>query len=212
MGKLVPYVEWGYGWVQGLGWCRRVVCLPLWWWCMLRVCTVYCFCSPTPFFAPKSSEVTVREWMKVTQPCPILCDPMDYIAHGILQARILEWVAFSFSRGSSQPRDWTQVSHIAGGSFTNWAIREAHQKWQLCFFSVWSFCILSLICPNCTCMQLFFIPQSCFVFRCSEDTFVHVQLLKQRVPGLSQIPACLHETLLSWSKIKTQTPTIVSEL
>ena len=42
--------------------------------------------------------------MKVTQSCPTLCDPMDYIAHGILQAIILEWVAFSFSRGSSKPR------------------------------------------------------------------------------------------------------------
>ena len=54
-----------------------------------------------------------------------LCDPLDYTVHGILQARILEWVAFPFSRGSSQPRDWTQVSHIAGGFFTSWATREA---------------------------------------------------------------------------------------
>ena len=53
------------------------------------------------------------------------CDPMDYTVHGILQARILEWVAFPFSRGSSQPRDQTQVSHIAGGFFTSWATREA---------------------------------------------------------------------------------------
>ena len=45
--------------------------------------------------------------------------------HRILQARILEWVAVPFSRGSSQPRDWTQVSHIAGGFFTSWATREA---------------------------------------------------------------------------------------
>ena len=51
--------------------------------------------------------------------------PMDYMVHGILQARILEWVASPFSRGSSQPRDWTQVSHIAGGFFSSWAIREA---------------------------------------------------------------------------------------
>ena len=72
--------------------------------------------------------------------------------------------------------------------------------------------LLSLICPNCTCMQLFSIPHSCFVFRCSKDTFVHVQLPKQRVPDLSQIPACLNETLLSRSNIKAQTPTIVSEL
>ena len=43
--------------------------------------------------------------IKVTQSGPTLCDPMDYIVHGILQARILEWVAFPFFRGSSQPRD-----------------------------------------------------------------------------------------------------------
>ena len=49
---------------------------------------------------------------------------MDYTVHGILQARILEWVAFSFSRGSSQPRDQTQVFHIAGEFFTSWATRE----------------------------------------------------------------------------------------
>ena len=48
-----------------------------------------------------------------------LCDPMDYTVHGILQARILEWVAFPFSRASSQSRDQTQVSHIAGGFFTS---------------------------------------------------------------------------------------------
>ena len=54
------------------------------------------------------------------------CDTMDFSppgssVHGILQARILEWVAFCFSRGSSQPRDQTQVSHTAGGFFTVWA-------------------------------------------------------------------------------------------
>ena len=57
--------------------------------------------------------------VKVAQSCLTLCDPMDYTLHGILQARILEWVAFSFSRGSSQPRERTQVSLIAGGFFTN---------------------------------------------------------------------------------------------
>ena len=57
--------------------------------------------------------------VKVTQSCPTLCDPMDYTVLGILQARILEWVAFPFSRGFSQPRDRTQVSRIAGGFFTS---------------------------------------------------------------------------------------------
>ena len=64
--------------------------------------------------------------IKVTQLCPIFCDPMDYTVHGILQARILEWVAVPFSRGSSQPRDWIQVSFIAGGFFTSWATGEAY--------------------------------------------------------------------------------------
>ena len=63
-------------------------------------------------------------WMKVAQSCPSLCDPMDSTVYGILQARILLWVAFPFSRGSSQPRNWTGVSFIAGRFFTNWATRE----------------------------------------------------------------------------------------
>ena len=50
--------------------------------------------------------------VKVAQLCPTLCDPMDYRVQGILQERILEWVAFPFSRGSSQPRDQTLVSLI----------------------------------------------------------------------------------------------------
>ena len=55
----------------------------------------------------------------VTQSCPTLCDPRDYTVHGILQSRTLEWVAVPFSRGSSQPRDQIQSSHIAGGFFTS---------------------------------------------------------------------------------------------
>ena len=57
---------------------------------------------------------------------PMLCGT----GHGILQARIVEWVAFPFSRGSSQPRDQTQVSCIAGGFFTSWATREAQEYWK----------------------------------------------------------------------------------
>ena len=56
--------------------------------------------------------------------------PMDYRVHGILQARLLEWVAFLLPRGSSQPRDQTQVSCIAGGFFTSWATREAQEFWS----------------------------------------------------------------------------------
>ena len=67
---------------------------------------------------------------KSLQSGPTLCDPMDCTppgssVHGILQARLLEWVAILFSSGSSWPRDWTQVSPIAGRFFTIWATREA---------------------------------------------------------------------------------------
>ena len=64
----------------------------------------------------------------VAQSCLTLCDPMDYTVHGILQTRILEWIAIPVSRGSSQPRHWTQVFHTEGGFFTSWATREAHFK------------------------------------------------------------------------------------
>ena len=61
----------------------------------------------------------VHSEVKVAWSCPTICDPIDYTAHGILQARILEWVAVPFSRGSSQPMDRTLVSRIAGGFFTS---------------------------------------------------------------------------------------------
>ena len=69
--------------------------------------------------------------VKVTESCPTLCSPMDCSPPGssvyrILQARTLKWVAISFSKGSSQPGDRTQVSCIAGRLFTVWATKEAH--------------------------------------------------------------------------------------
>ena len=71
-----------------------------------------------------------RVCVLVTRSCLTFCDlmdcsPPDSSVRGILQARILEWVAISFSRGSSQPRDWTRVSHVASRFFTIWATREA---------------------------------------------------------------------------------------
>ena len=54
--------------------------------------------------------------MKVSQLCPTLWDPTDHTVNGILQARIMEWVAIPFSRGSSQPRDQTQVSQFQADS------------------------------------------------------------------------------------------------
>ena len=72
----------------------------------------------------------MSEWVsEVTQLCPTLCDPMDCSlpgssVHGISQARVLEWVAISFSRGPSRPRGRTKVSRIVGRRFTLWATRE----------------------------------------------------------------------------------------
>ena len=71
--------------------------------------------------------------------CPTLRDPMDCSlpgssVHEIFQARVLEWVAISFSRGSSRPRDWTWVSHIVGRCFTIWATREDsifYRHWKI---------------------------------------------------------------------------------
>ena len=80
----------------------------------------------------KDSEI-MKGKVKVAQSCPTLCDPLGYTVHGILQARILEWTAVPFSRRSSQPRNWTRVSCIAGGFFTSWATRGAQWKENLQF-------------------------------------------------------------------------------
>ena len=91
------------------------------------------------------------EWrIEVTQLCPTLCDPMDCSlpgssVHGIFQAIVLEWIAISFSRGSSQPRDRTQVSHIVDRCFTVWATMAVtlKGKWKCKSLShVWLFAIL----------------------------------------------------------------------
>ena len=81
------------------------------------------------FFHVISQRPSV-EFSSVAQSCQTLCDPMDgnlpgSVVHGIFQARILEWAAISFSRGSSQPRDRTWISCIADRRFTVWATREA---------------------------------------------------------------------------------------
>ena len=72
------------------------------------------FCA----FRDETVVVTLKVKMKVSQSYLTLYDPIDYTVHGILQARILEWGAFPFSRGSSQPRVQTQVSRTAGRFFT----------------------------------------------------------------------------------------------
>ena len=72
-----------------------------------------------PIVPPGKPHLNGKESESRSVVCLTLCYPMNYTVHGILQARILEWVTFSFSRGSSQPRDGTQVSCIAGRIFTS---------------------------------------------------------------------------------------------
>ena len=93
-------------------------------WCndQLHV-TTKTWCSQTNIFLKNSHNKKEN-----AQLCLTLSNPIGYTVYRILQARILEWVAFPFSRGSSQPRDGTQVSCIAGRFFTNWDIREAKKK------------------------------------------------------------------------------------
>ena len=84
----------------------------------------YC-CSRNLEFGMNNYQIVL-----VAQSCPNFCNPMDCSLsgsslHGIFQARMLEWVAIPFSRGSSQPKDRTRVSHIAGRFFAIWATKKA---------------------------------------------------------------------------------------
>ena len=129
---LMGKVEWGGDpvyWSLGLYFCfvcclDEASCTGCYWWlgdarsCIQVVSFVW--------------KVKVKE-SEVAQSCPTLCDPVECSppgssVHGTLQARILEWVAISFSRGSSQPRDWTQVSRIAGRRFNLWATGEVQLR------------------------------------------------------------------------------------
>ena len=103
-GWMASPTQWTLVWVNSGSWR---------WTGSLVCCSLWC---------RQDSDMTeLRNWteligrkvkVKITQLCLTLCDSMDYRVHGILQARILEWIAFSFSRGSSQPKDWTCVSCV----------------------------------------------------------------------------------------------------
>ena len=82
-------------------------------------------------------HICILKWSEIAQSCPTLCDPMDCSlpvssVHGIFQAIVLAWIAISFSRGSSQPRDGTRISRIVDKCFTVWATREVHSKNTVC--------------------------------------------------------------------------------
>ena len=116
----------------------------------------------------------------VVQSCPTLCDSVDCsppgsAIHGIFQAEMLEWVAFFFSRGSSQPQDWTPISCISYAGrwiLYHWATWEAllHlQKWESCVLQFWyvfflclDFWLRILRLNNSYCIHQWFTPFYCW--------------------------------------------------
>ena len=115
----------------------------------------------------------------VSQSCPTICDAMDYSppgssVHGIFQTRILEWVAIPFSRGSSQPRDQTWVSCIAGSFFTVWAMREASSI-SLSFLETFIIWLKSLL-PGLHC--------GIWTLSCSMQDLIPWSGIKPRPPAL----------------------------
>ena len=96
------------------------------------------YCPHFPTLQSNMSEFTLKNYSRIDYIDSLLflglCSPPDSSVHGILQARILEWVATPFTRGSYQPRNWTWVSHVAGRVFTIWATREA----QIAFYVVFN--------------------------------------------------------------------------
>ena len=155
--------------------------------CYLKKNLVTCFFSRIYILVLHNSVVE-----SVAQFYPTLCDPMDCIGpgssvHGILQERILESVAIPFSRGSSWPRDRTQVSCVAGRFFTIWATGKtlSENSIVICRISTWT---LLLVQPTKTMIE------RCYTNPSSNDTRYRQQIQEnlcsprewQRFLGISQ--------------------------
>ena len=122
----------------------------------------------------ENNHVCVCMCMLVAQSCPTVYDPMDCSppgssVHGILQARILEWVAMPFSRGIFPAQGSNQVSHTTGRFFTVWATREAHKRSKnltsnklILQFETW---IVGqyLLMPDCFSQEEWFFPRDCLL-------------------------------------------------
>ena len=103
------------------------------------------------------------------------CSPPGFTVRRILQARILEWTAISFSRGSSQSRDQTWVSHVTGGCFTIWAIREAP-------------------CMVGVCLIFFFFYFTILYWFCHTSTWIHHKTVFQSGYSNLHSPSAMHES------------------
>ena len=142
-----------------------------------------------PFYIATSS-VSESE-SEVAQSCPNLCDPVDCSLpgssdHGILQARILEWVAISFSRGSSQPRDRTQVSSIAGRCFNLWAVYEGSNFSTFSSTLVTVFSILLIIVTLLGCKVYRVTVLICIFLMTNDNEYLFMCLLAICISSLEK--------------------------
>ena len=135
-------------------------------------------------FSSEGPEATLLE-SEVAQSCPTLCDPMDCSLpgssiHGIFQARILEWVSISFSKGSSRPEDQTQVSCVVGRCFTIWATYPRPLQNEASCQSYWHiYHLISFLFS-----QIASVKQMSGHWRC-------LYMLQKKLQGILPISCCL---------------------
>ena len=145
--------------------------------------------------------------MLIAQACPTLCDPLDCSppgssVYGTFQERILEGVAIFSSRGSSRPRDGTQVSCIAGGFFTVWATREAQSGIVLNYYTRLFF----IACFNyfvhvCTCnLKSILYPGKKVKVKAAQSCPTLCNPMDCSLPG-SSVPGILQARILDWIAI-----------
>ena len=115
------------------------------------------------------------------------CSLPGFSVHGIFQARVLEWVAISFSGGSSRPRDRTRVSRIVGRRFTHWATREAWIK-QMVFWNSLAFSVIQRMLAIWCLVPLPFLKPAC---TSGSSQFTYCWILDWRILSL---------TLLVWDE------------
>ena len=120
------------------------------------------------------------------------CSPPGSSLHGILQARILEWVAIPFSRGSSWPRDWTWASCFAGRFFTIWATREGEMPWPLPSLWMW--------CESCSTVYDSLRPHGPYSPWGSPGQNTGVDSLSLLQGSLLSTPSIFHQPAVCWHR------------
>ena len=143
---LVLYIIWSLSYFSS----RLTLSCPLMFSsCIISPVNVFQFYPLSPLYFYNPLKVKVKSLSPVRLFDPMDCSPPGSSVHGILQARMLEWVAISFSRGSSQSRDQTQVSCIAGRHFTLWTTFSTYLIWSTLYFKADNFYGLTYYFLNC---------------------------------------------------------------